>query len=106
MRWAAFQTPRGRQVGWAIAVGLLTLTVTIWVVALVSAIDWFARSFAIDYGIYMGALDRWQAGNCDGRGRRDAVDAKRPLRQADPVEQDLVDDDGKPERCDREVMPA
>ena len=63
MRWAVFQTPRGRQVGWAIAVGLLTLTVTIWVVALASAIDWFARSFAIDYGIYMGALDRWQAGN-------------------------------------------
>jgi hypothetical protein len=63
MRWAAFQTPRGRQVGWAIAIGLLTLTVTIWVVALASAIDWFARSFAIDYGIYMGALDRWQAGN-------------------------------------------
>lgn len=41
---------------------LLTLTIAIWVVALVSATDWFGRSFAIDYGIYMNALDRFMAG--------------------------------------------
>src|SRR5690349_9181532 len=61
-RWAAFQTPRGRAIGWAIAIGLVTLTITGWAVAIVSATDWFSRSFAIDYGIYMNALDRWQAG--------------------------------------------
>jgi hypothetical protein len=63
MRWEVFQTPRARSVGWAIAIGLLTLTAIGWGVALVSATDWFGRSFAIDYGIYMGALDRFQAGD-------------------------------------------
>ena len=63
MRWAAFQTPRARSIGWAIAIGLLTLTLVGWAVALVSAFGWFERSFAIDYGIYMGALDRWRAGD-------------------------------------------
>ena len=63
MRWAAFQTPRARSIGWAIAIGLLTLTLVGWAVALVSAFGWFERSFAIDYGIYVGALDRWRAGD-------------------------------------------
>jgi hypothetical protein len=62
MRLAAFQTPRGRAIGWALAIGILTLTITGWAVAIVSATDWFGRSFAIDYGIYMDASDRWQAG--------------------------------------------
>jgi hypothetical protein len=62
VRWTAFQTPRGRTVGWAVATGLLTLTVTGWAIALVSAPDWFGRSFAIDYGIYMDAVARWWSG--------------------------------------------
>jgi len=63
MRRAAFQTPRARSIGWAIAIGLLALTLVGWAVALVSAFGWFERSFAIDYGIYVGALDRWRAGD-------------------------------------------
>jgi hypothetical protein len=38
-----------------------TIAVAGWVVALMSAPDWFARSFAIDYGIYMDAVSRWFA---------------------------------------------
>jgi hypothetical protein len=59
---APFRTPRARTVAVAIAIGLLTLTVTGWTVALISAQGWFAKSFAIDYGIYMGALDRFASG--------------------------------------------
>jgi len=62
MKWTAFQTPRARSIGVAIAIGLLTLTATGWVVAFSSAPAWFGRSFAIDYGIYMDALDRWTDG--------------------------------------------
>jgi hypothetical protein len=46
-----------------LTVGLATLAVVGWVVALATAPDWFGRSFAIDYGIYMGAVDRWLAGD-------------------------------------------
>lgn len=61
MRLGAFQTQRARAVAWGIAIGLLTLTVTGWALAVISAPDWFGRSFAIDYGIYMDAVDRWLA---------------------------------------------
>ncbi len=46
------------------------------------------------------------AANDNRRRRRDAVNAERPLRQADPVQQDLVNDDGKAERGDRQIVPA
>ena len=66
MQLAAFrttlQTPRARTVGWAIAIAVLTLAVTGWIVALTSSPSWFAGSFAIDYGIYMDALARWASG--------------------------------------------
>ena len=51
-------------------------------------------------------VDHRQARNRDRGRRRDRVDAERALRQADPVEQDLMDDDRKAERRDREIMPA
>lgn len=35
------------------------VTVIGWGVALATSADWFARSFAIDYGIYMDAVERW-----------------------------------------------
>ena len=61
-RWNAFRTPRARTVAWAIAATLLTITAIGWLVALVSAFDWFGRSFAIDFGIYQDALARWSSG--------------------------------------------
>ena len=59
---AVSQTPRARKVGAAIAIALLTVTITGWAVALVSAPNWFSQSFGIDFGIYMNALDRWSSG--------------------------------------------
>lgn len=35
------------------------ITIIGWGVALATSAEWFARSFAIDYGIYMDAVDRW-----------------------------------------------
>lgn len=43
-------------------VTVATVTIVGWGLALMTAPDWFARSYAIDYGIYMGAVDRWWAG--------------------------------------------
>jgi hypothetical protein len=37
-----------------------TIVLIGWAIALVSAWEWFGRSFAIDYGIYMDAVDRWR----------------------------------------------
>jgi hypothetical protein len=45
-----------------VAIALVTLTLAGWGVALVTVTDWFGRSFAIDYGIYMSAVDHWLAG--------------------------------------------
>ena len=42
-----------------VAICIGTVTIVGWAVALLSATDWFGRSFAIDYGIYMDAVDRW-----------------------------------------------
>ena len=44
----------------ATAVGLMTVTVAGWLLVIVSQAGWLDRSFAIDYGIYMQGLDRWQ----------------------------------------------
>ena len=44
-----------------LAISVATVAIAGWGIALVSAPDWFARSFAIDYGIYMDAVDRWLA---------------------------------------------
>jgi hypothetical protein len=44
-----------------VAICIVTVTLAGWGIALVSATDWFARSFAIDFGIYMDAVDRWLA---------------------------------------------
>ena len=51
-------------------------------------------------------VDHRQARDRDRGRRRDRVDAERALRQADPVEQDLVDDDREAERRDGEIVPA
>ncbi len=51
-------------------------------------------------------VDHRQARQGD-RGRRwNPVDAERPLGHADPVQQDLIGDDGEAERCDREIVAA
>lgn len=39
----------------------LTLTAAGWLLVLLSQSDWLARSFGVDYRIYMQALDRWQS---------------------------------------------
>ena len=54
---------------WIVAICIGTVTIVGWVVALRQRIDWFGRSFAIDYGIYMDALDRFASG---GPGTRHA----------------------------------
>ena len=46
-----------------ITAGIATVAIVGWGLALMSAPDWFAHSFAIDFGIYMGAVDRWLAGD-------------------------------------------
>ena len=51
-------------------------------------------------------VDRRQSRDRDRGRRRDRVDAERALRQADPVEQDLMDDHCEAERRDREIMSA
>ena len=45
----------------ATTVGLLTISVAGWLLVIVGQAGWLGRSFAIDYGIYMQGLDRWQA---------------------------------------------
>ncbi len=48
----------------ALAIATVTLLVIIvagWGLAVLVAPDWFVKSFAVDYGIYMEAVDRWRA---------------------------------------------
>jgi hypothetical protein len=59
---AARPSDRRRVVLIAVTAGLLTLTVVGWLLVILAQSDWLARSFAVDYKIYMAALDRWQAG--------------------------------------------
>ena len=48
----------------------------------------------------------WQPRNRNRRRRSNAVNTERPLRQTDPVEQDLIGDDGKTERCNCQIVSA
>lgn len=57
----AFGTPQAKFIARMLAIGLLSLTAVGWILALSSSLDWFGRSFAIDFGIYMDALGRWWA---------------------------------------------
>ena len=53
---------RRRTILIAATAAIVTLTVVGWLLVVVYQADWLGRSFAVDYKIYMGALDRWQAG--------------------------------------------
>lgn len=46
---------------WVFAICIATVTIVGWGMALISASEWFGRSFAIDFHIYMDATDRWFA---------------------------------------------
>ena len=51
---------RSRTILFVVTAFLLVLVVVGWLAAVfVVAPDWFGRSFAVDFGIYMDAVDRW-----------------------------------------------
>ena len=59
---SALESPRARTLARIVAIVVGTVTIVSWGFAVVSIPDWFARSFATDFDIYMRAAERWSSG--------------------------------------------